>query len=171
MNDINEIELDVALEFRDYLWVNFWFFFRKLKFLLALLAVATIYIFLSAVVLLEGDEKGNNWGLLFPLGLFGLLFGSSYYGARRYWNSNAAIRETKHYTFTKRGIDTAGRTAGGYIGWENVREAVENRNSFILFISTQEMFIIPKRFFTSESQVEVFRTLLRHLLGRKAKLK
>jgi hypothetical protein len=65
----------------------------------------------------------------------------------------------------------AGPTAGGYSGWENVREAVERKHSFILFVSTHELHIIPKRFFTGESQIEGFRNLLRRRLPGKAKLK
>jgi hypothetical protein len=171
MNDVASIELDVTLEFRDYLRVNFWFFLRKLKFLLALLLIAMLYPLLTAIGLMEGSERDNYWGLLIPFGFFALLFGANYYGARRYWESNASIRETKRYTLTERGIDVAGPTAGGYSGWENVREAFEKEHSFILFVSTQETYIIPKRFFDGGSQIEAFRDLLRRRLPRKAKLK
>ena len=171
MNDVANIELDVTLEFRDYLWVNFWFFLRKLKFLLLLLLIAMLYPLLTVTGLMEGSEKDNYWGLLIPFGLFALLLGANYYGARRYWDSNASIRETKRYTFDERGINVAGPTAGGYSGWENVREAFEKEHSFILFVSTHEMYIIPKRFLGGTGVLEAFRNLLRRRLPSKAKLK
>ncbi len=55
------------------------------------------------------------------------------------------------YFFNDRRLQQLGKHPGG----------VREENSFILFISLNQLYIIPKRFFSGEEEMEAFRHLLR----------
>src|SRR4029078_12801639 len=105
------------------------------------------------------------WGILI------FLIGGTYLGAKRQLASHKAMNETHHYTFLNEGINSVSASTSAHQDWDNIREAVETKTNFLLFIALNQMCIIPKRCFQNEEQLDLFREMLRRQLSSKAKIK
>jgi len=169
------IVIEGQLELGDYLRANYWWLLHRFK------ALWLLFIFAGVVypVLYFSGISGNssraagqsNWGFLMIPGLVLLMLIGTYWGTRRNLKSNKALQQRVHYNFTEQGIDVKGPISQGQSSWEMVRKAYETRSGFLLFISTNQMYILPKRYFQSDRIVEEFRELLRAELGREARVK
>lgn len=120
------------------------------------------------VVLRETD---NSWGLLIPWALLALMFAGTYFSTKKHMASNKALSERVHYTFSASGFKTTAASFSGQTAWSNIYEAHETKTSFLIFLSKNMMYIIPKRSFASAEQVAAFKSLLRSQLDAKAKWK
>jgi len=166
------VEIDILLEFRDYLRANYWFIFRRFKLFL-------VIFFFSGVVypllLLSGTASqrptGSSWGYLLPLAVLVLLFGGTYFNAKKQMASNRLLSERVRYVFSESGIEATAPSSSGRIAWQNVYEAHEAKTNFLIFISKNMMYVIPKRCFADAEQVASFKRLLRSQLDAKAKWK
>jgi hypothetical protein len=166
------IELDVHLELRDFLRANYWFLFKRFKLLFILLVLGGIvYPVFYALSDKPKDPTGSYWGLLIPFGILALLFGNTYFGAKRQMTSNKGLSEPIHYTFSEDGIAAVADSSSGQGSWSNIHEAYETKHNFLLFISKNMMYTIPKRCFLNEEQISSFKELLKLILSSKAKLK
>ena len=169
------IEIDVLLELRDYLRANYWFLFRKFKLLIFLLLfVGAIYpvSYLSGF-LGKSPEQDNQsyWGFLIPWVILLFLVFGTYLGSRKSLASNRSLQEPIHYTFSVAGIQADAQSSSGRLSWQNVREAFETKNNFLLFLADRLMYVIPKRCFQDSAQRSAFKTLLIDQLGDNARLK
>jgi hypothetical protein len=172
MSRETRIELDVRLESRDFVRANYWFVFRKVRFALLLIFFGGVVYPLLLIYHVQAKGPSDNyWGLLIPAGLLLLVLVSTYFGARRQMASNKSLQQTLHYTFSRDGIDAVAPLSSGHNDWSHVREAFETRNNFLLFISRNLMFVIPKRCFKDSEQIAAFKSLLVEQLSSKAKLK
>jgi hypothetical protein len=166
------IELDVLLEFRDYLRANYWFLFRRFKLLFLILVIGCVaYPLLVLTGRSSGNPNDNYWGFLIPVGLLVFVMAGTYFGAKRQMASNKALSERIHYTFSEKGIDTSASSSSGHTSWENLYVAHETKTNFLLFISKNMMYTIPKRCFNDADDIVSFKDLLRSQLSSKAKLK
>jgi len=166
------VELDVLLDFRDYLRANYWFLFRRFKLLfLILLFGGVVYPLLLLTGRLSGSPNDNYWGFLIPFGMLLFVIGGIYFSAKRHMASNKGLSERIHYTFSENGIDALAPSSSGHTTWSNLYEAHETKNNFLLFISRNMMYTIPKRCFHDVEQISAFKDLLRSQLSSKAKLK
>lgn len=165
------VEIDVLLELRDYLKANYWFIFRRFKLFLLVFGFGTVY---PLVLLIIGDLDTQNsgfWGYFLPPAVLALLFGATYFNTKKHMASNKSLSERVHYVFSERGIETTAPSFSGQIAWQNVYKAYETRSNFLIFISKNIMYIIPKRCFVSAEQIASFKTLVRSQLDQKAKWK
>jgi hypothetical protein len=165
------VELDVRLGFRDYLRASYWFTFRRQKFFLLLVSLAAIYVLLTLAGVTSTKRGDNYWGLLIPLALLMLMLGAPYISARRQMRSNRLMQEMMHYAFSDEGISAAAPSSSGHNSWVNVREAFETKSNFLLFISLNQFYLIPKSAFRDDNQIADFRQLLLRRVSSKAKLK
>jgi len=165
------IELDILLEFRDYLRANYWFLFRKFRLLFLIIVIGCVgYPLLILTGRSSISPNDNYWGFLIPVGLLALLIVGTYFGAKRQMASNKALNERIHYTFSDNGIDTRALSSSGHTAWENLYVVHETKTNFLLFISKNMMYTIPKRCFNDANDINSFRHLLRSRLSSKAKL-
>jgi hypothetical protein len=74
------------------------------------------------------------------------------------------------YRFSPDGIEAKAPTSSGQTSWVNVREACETKHNFVIFISHNLMYIIPKRCFEGPEQEAGFRELLREQLMERARV-
>jgi hypothetical protein len=167
MNQETSLNVDVLLEFRDYLRANLWFLFKSLKWLV-LIAMLSPFIALYSWTQNPGTIP---WpALILPaILLFAVL--ATYLGAKRSMASNKSLQENIHYTFSENGIDAVAVSSSGHTSWANVYRAVETTHNFLIFISRNQMFVIPKRYFHDEQKMRILRNLLQHHLPGKTKLK
>src|SRR5215813_11070709 len=92
LSSMNSVELDVLLEFPDFLRANYWFFFRRTKSVfILLLIVMVIYPLLVFAGRIPTSPTDKYWGFLIPPVLLVLLLISPYLGARRQMNSNKSL--------------------------------------------------------------------------------
>ncbi len=171
----NPIEVEGQLEFVDYLLANYWYLVRRFWLLLGSLLVVAV----TWPVIQFGGVFGETlrppghgiWAVLFAPGILALLVIGTYFGARRHYQSNRAISQRLRFAFSSTGIGVAGPLSSGHASWETIRNAYENRRSFLLFPSNNQMYIIPKRYFGTEGQIAQFRHLLKGSLGERAKIR
>lgn len=175
MADDETIDVDVLLELKDYLRANYWFLFRRFRLLIIMLFfVAFVYpllYFSGAMGEPSSNPNESNWGFLVPIAVLLILFASVFFGSRRSLASNKMLHEKIRYSFSEGGVQAVALSSSGSQKWETVREAIETRHNFLLFIADRLMYVLPKRCFNDENQISSFKELLRHRLGARAKLK
>ncbi len=172
MSEERTVEVDVLLELRDYVRASYWFLFKKFKFVLSLIVIAGVAypaLYLSGAV--TKNPNNNYWGLLIPFALLALMLGGTYFSSKRQMASNKSLSEPHHYTFSEGGIDVTALSSSGHTSWSNFYEAHETKHNFLLFLSKNLMYVIPKRCFRNGGQIASFKELLKAKLGGKAKLK
>lgn len=171
MSRSNLIELDVLLELKDYLRVNYWFFFIRNR-LIYLAAFFGLIIYpLIVYSAIASGKLLQHWGVLVVPLVFCFLMWSIYSGSKRQMASSQAMQQRTHYSFSLEGVDAVAQTFTTHHDWSNFREAVELKHSFLLFTSRNQMYLIPKRCFGGMEQMEQFRAMLRAHLSSNAKLK
>jgi hypothetical protein len=167
-----KIEIDVRLNLDDYLRANYWFLYNKIKPIIFILLFVGVYAPLH--IWLSGAQMGPNdsyWGFFIPWGILIFLIGGTYLGSKRQLASHKAMNETHHYTFLNEGINSVSASTSAHQDWDNIREAVETKTNFLLFIALNQMYIIPKRCFQNEEQIDLFRDMLKRQLSSRAKIK
>jgi hypothetical protein len=172
MNSETTVEIDVLLEFSDYLRANYWFMFHRFKFLFLILFIgAVVYPLLLVSRMASQSPSDNYWGYLIPWGMLALLLGGTYFSAKKHMASNRGLSERIHYVFSEHGIDATAPSSSGHTVWKNIYEAHETKRNFLIFLSKNMMYTIPKRCFDSVEQIASFKRLLRSQLNSKAKWK
>lgn len=175
MAEDESIDVDVLLELKDSLRANYWFLFRRFRLLIILLFFAA---FLYPLLYFSGamgepsrNPNESNWGFLIPVAVLLALFASVFFGSKRSLASNKMLQQRIRYSFSESGVQSVALSSSGYQKWETVREAIETRHNFLLFIADRLMYVLPKRCFNDEDQIRSFKELLRHRLEARAKLK
>jgi hypothetical protein len=163
------IELDVQLTERDYMLANYWYLFRNWS-VRSLIPIASILLGVSIFLWIR-NPRGIPWiGFLLPAILIAMLI-SVYFGSKRSMASNKSLQALIHYRFTRDEIEAIASSSSGRTSWENIYAAHEAGRNFLIFISRNQMYTIPKRCFDHEEQIASFRTLLRDRLGERAHLR
>ena len=172
MDPKTTIDVEVQLEFNDYLKASFWFLLRKLKWLIVLLVTAGVLYPLVVVVRYSSGVTVNHaWAYFMPWAFLVVLLVSSYFNAKKHMASNKALHERIHYVFSESGVSTTAASFSGMMAWQNVFAAHETRSNFLIFLAANLMYIIPKRCLKSPEEMAAFKRLLRAELGDKAKWK
>jgi len=171
MADQDTVELTVHLVFRDYLRTTYCCLFRpiamKLFVVFAIPQLAlVVYLLASAGLVWPGIATP----LLVPTALL-LVVVSAYFSARRAFLTNKVLQEAIAYRFSSSGIDAVASSSSGHVEWGNISQAWETKSDFILFLSSQLVYTIPKRCFINTQQISAFRLLLWTQLGTNAKLR
>ena len=163
------LELDVQLTERDYLLANYWYFFRNWS-VRSLIPIAAILLGVSVFLWIR-NPRGIPWmGLVLPAALVAILI-SVYFGSKRSMASNKSLQEPIHYRFSRDEIEAVASSSSGRTNWANIFAAHEAGRNFLIFISRNQMYTIPKRCFDREEQIASFRALLRDCLGERAHLR
>lgn len=166
------ITLDVQLEFRDYLRMSYWVIFHKHKLLLLIIFIGAIVYPLILVQHISQDTPVDyRAGYFIPWALLALLFGGTYFSARKQFASNKSLHEKIRYVFSESGIDVTAAASSGHTAWTHIYEARETGSNFLLYLSKNIMYIVPKRCFRDAEQIASFKQLVRSQLAAQAKLK
>jgi YcxB-like protein len=160
------IKLDVHLEFREYLRANYWLLWRKLK---ILFIVCGIFLLMGISLIFTGEMR--EWIFLFCLLGFPLLLVlSTYLQSRGTFKSHLALRDVQHHSFTSVGVNQSAASSSGHTDWKNIRKVYENKRSFLLLISSAQMYLIPKSVFKGKEEVVNFRKMLRSMIGTRKRV-
>jgi len=185
MNENDEIvEITTKLEWNDYKRLNKLMFFQStyFKILFAFSIVLPLY---DVIVFLCGcklDLACHIYILkiktppILPIVLFTffliplvilLRFVIHHIAVKKYWNSNKKIQEEIKRIFSIEGIQSQANTASGFISWADIYEVKEYKEDLSIFISTIESFIIPKRFFKSDEDLQKVKEIIKQKVDPK----
>jgi hypothetical protein len=164
------LELDVQLEFADYLRYQYYDSLRTLWWLLPLFVLALGF---SGVVILISAVYQDSYllrdiipfaSMVFLGGVF--LVASPYLTAKREYEVNPALRQVIRYQLHEEHLSVMSTRHQGNLPWTKVREARETGSAFLLYvIGSSRAFILPKHEFPSETEILAIRELLTVILG------
>ena len=77
------------------------------------------------------------------------------------WRSYRAIQGTITYEIHDDGVSVKTKGSDSFVKWETFTKSTETRNLFLLHISRQIRYVIPKRAFINPAQAEEFRDIVR----------
>jgi predicted ferric reductase len=167
------MEIEVLIDFSEYLQCHYLMFRKKLHrifILLGIIFLASIFIILIKFGL-NSDALKISFILLASILLFiGLLFLSLYFVIKKTFDSTPVLKQKVTYRLTESEIEANGDSFNTKCGWDVIIKVEEFTSYFLLYSSTAAAFIFPLRRFENDSQIVEFRELVRRKLGDKAKL-
>lgn len=84
----------------------------------------------------------------------------------RQYNNDQFFFDRKIFTAFENGIDIESKTKKEILRWENIK-IVEKYDSTIFIISfNKKLFLLPKRFFLSEKEIEIFLETIQHQVSK-----
>lgn len=89
--------------------------------------------------------------------------------ARRQFATHRAAQEQCSFVAGEGGVASASSLGSGQQRWEVFWRAVEAKSAFYLYVSNKMAYVLPKRCFTSDEQMQRFRDLVRAGMGGKAR--
>jgi hypothetical protein len=95
--------------------------------------------------------------LLFWLVMLGVM---PYRNAKKAFSSQRYFAAPISYNFTASTISNHGQDISGSIAWSVLKHLRETRNYFFLYQNQANAFIVPKRFFRNEAQLDTWRSLI-----------
>ena len=169
MNEQQSIEIEGNLEFNDLFRNVFWQTFKKLWFIFFLALILTpMGVF--GIYLSIANSKFNPLIIMPFLPFLAVIL--SVYGV--YSGAKKAFDSTKgklQYSFSENGYDIFSPVGKSELGWASLEEIQEKSKEFLLYPQKPVFFVIPKRWFDSEAQIDEFRHLVRSVMGKRAKVK
>ncbi len=162
------IEIETDLEVGDYRRALFWI--NKPIFLFIIIIFAFAIPGTGFIAFREDDVIAL---ILFALSIvfFILYIFSTLLSIKRQSKNLAESYETTAIKFNEAGMESKSNTTFIQMAWEVFEKIRESNTDFLLYPQKNIFYPIPKRFFKSENQIEVFKQLIREKLGAKAKLK
>jgi hypothetical protein len=164
------LEIDVHLEFIDYLRFQAYDSLRRLWWLIPVFALAGLF---SIFVILLSAVRQDSYllrdiipfaSMIFLATVF--LFAMPYLTARREYDVNPAIRQVIRYSLHETHLGIFSSKVEGKLPWSKVREVRETGSSFLLYVQgSSRAFILPKHEFAGEGDIGSLRELLLVILG------
>ena len=168
------VEVDVDLEMDDLIHASYALFFRRARFMLllhGLLVLTGIVVALSHTSAFAA-RSGTVWfGIIVLLVLPVLGLALVYWSAVSQFERATPKAATMSYRFSPAALEISSEVRSGWLPWEAISEALETKKSFLLFLSPDEHYVLPKRCFPNSEDIDSLRTLLREQVGTKARLK
>ena len=78
--------------------------------------------------------------------------------------------EPMHYHLCPSSLEIRSTRRSGWLPWEALSEVIETSESFLVFLTPREHYIIPKRCFQNGRQVAAARDLFREQMAGRARL-
>lgn len=144
--------------------------------------IGVIYLLLMSLVLwltLFGaganpfEEKKNSviWVMLIFAILPIVIAASIALKIRKQTNIIAKTLEPTVFVFSNDGLATTAKSSSVNVLWNTIQRVRELKEDFLFYPQENIFYVVPKRFFQSELQIQRFRELVLEQLGSKAKLR
>ncbi len=172
--DERQIEIEVLIEFKEYLACNYLMVRKKclrILILLGIIFLMCVFVAFLKLGLTFYAVKIIFISLLFILSFLILSLISLYLVVKKTFNSSPIFKQKFSYKLSENEIETSGDSFDTKCSWDIIIKAEETANYFLLYSSIASAFIFPRRCLANESQIVEFRELVRRKLGDKAKLK
>jgi YcxB-like protein len=166
--DEKTIEIEVLIEFKEYLKLAYVNFIRKMWFVFSILPLFYIigFIFQVSKGVSVNDFLPSLPFLILPFALLIVV----YWSAKRNMKTSPVLKRASKYQFSENRINVKSEIFDSSLSWENIIKAQEKANIIILYTTQNAGFFLPVRCFENESQIVEFKELVRRKLGNKAKL-
>lgn len=161
------IEVEFETTVSEFQRVLVWYYWKRLLVEFSLMLVAGIpFCYFIGINLLK-----NVWAalafiatllILFTLDIYKLIFKRA--------EALKQITEPAKTIFAEQGLETVTKSVHTNRAWESYAKIYETEKDFIFFHKENAFAAIPKRFFSSQSDVEKLRELVNSKLGERAKL-
>lgn len=167
----NEINVDVTLSEKDYLYFNM---FNSLKMMIGFVVYATVFLFLLSKMGYYGKTSGIAelmTYLIKPLSMFilfmGCYVGFIYYKSKRTYAKHPMVRQTHHYKITKNLIDVKTDSGEAKVKMDQLFQVMETKKMIIVYSARSRAHLITRSSFTSESAYAQMKELLRDSVPKK----
>jgi hypothetical protein len=176
MDRQNAIYAEVRLSLRDLFYASLVITFRRLRWgFAALSAIAAIGLILLCWLVAsrrgEIDEQVSVIQNLLPLVFLFLIMPvfmviGAFFSSRSLLKNNPIYQGTCQYSFSDDGISFSGPHAQGTLQWTGLTRGGETNKTFLLYQDASRALVLPKRFFSTESDAGAFREMVRRRLPR-----
>ncbi len=164
------LEVDVQLEFIDYVRYQYYDSLRRMWWLIALCALAGAF---SVAVIVFSAVRQDSYLLrdIIPFAsmiLLGSVFlvATPYLTAKRESDMNPGVRQVIRYRLHETHLAIASSRVQGKVSWTKVREARETGSAFLLYVEgSSRAFILAKHEFLGADEIASLRELLTVILG------
>ncbi|TRM12177.1 YcxB family protein [Lentibacillus cibarius] len=76
------------------------------------------------------------------------------------YESDRLVKNEASYTFSSEGINQQIRRSNNFFEWSDIRLALEREEMFLLYVSKRKAIILPKRFFGSDDEFDLFKNIV-----------
>jgi hypothetical protein len=163
------LELDVQLEFADYVRFQYYDSLRRLWWVIPffLLAGGTSFVLFVISAVRQDSYLLRDIIPFSSLVFLGSVFlvASPYLTARRNFDVKPGLRKVIRYRIYETHLSTASVTHQGKLSWSKVKEVRETGSAFLIYVAGAGAFILPKHEFPADGDLMSFRELLLVILG------
>jgi len=167
-NDLNNVEVNVKVEFQDIIKSSFWYSYRynELIFGYSISSVFLLVIF-SLILLLSKNISITSCIILlilaFPIFNVPYLYLSTYKRFSKLQDHEKMIT----FTFNTQGYGLTTKKVKVFLQWDLIIKAIEAKNYFYVFFNEKSFSVIPKRFLVSDNDALNIRKLLQTHIGQR----
>lgn len=116
-----------------------------------------IYVFLLSLVL----------ALIITVIMTGLFFFLLRVLSLKDYKSDHMLKKETFYTISKKGISQKTGKSHFLVEWTNIFSIREHKGLFLIYLNKQTALIIPKRYFSSEREIRLFKDIINNNLDSK----
>lgn len=146
---MSEIKVEVNIQEEDIYRFQKRVFYQRIS-PLTIIAINIVVTLIAIFSLVDRLSKG-----LIPSGSIALLLVPIYFiiilpisfkrASRNTLNTNKLLQKTQTYVVNEEGVSITSETGNAFIKWTDFYKTLESKESFLIFISKQQAYIIPKR--------------------------
>jgi hypothetical protein len=174
------IRVNVLIEFKEYLKLNYLTGLRQLSFVLVVIIPLILCdISLIVISISKGASSQEDFqrlaliaAITIVLGMIGVIFPIGIRSAtKRRMATLPILRQRVDYQFSEDGVDAKGTSFESKLSWDMIIKAQEIADFVMLYSTGFTALLIPLRCFEDDSQREDFKNLVRNKLGARAHLR
>lgn len=158
MKSEEKVSLNVQIQEKEYIYFFLYSKYKIVSFMLVcLFIICMVYLFIlteltsTMAILLSA---GITLLIILPLSLFLLV-----YFAKKIFKKDPTSKEKGAMEVSHQGFKIAGPNESAFVEWKYFYSIKELKDFFILYYSTSNAILLPKRIFISKDDIELFKKL------------
>lgn len=85
---------------------------------------------------------------------------------RKEYESDQTVKNSILYVFNSEGVQQKKQKSNSYYKWTDINHVYERKEQFNLYVSKNKAIILPKRYFKSIEEIDLFKTILNENLNK-----
>ncbi len=176
MNENETIEITSKLEYKDFIRARRYIASQSILFKIYLFSPVIYFIFvlvnclvtcpasrsLTCFSFVIDNLLGLSTFFMLPIIVFLLNI-----GLKKYFDSNKRFQQEGSLSFDLEGVKSFSDNYFNFIKWTDIYKIMESKEDLLIFISTIECHIIPKRFFKSAEDLEKVKEIIKQKVDPK----
>lgn len=160
------IELHGILTLADFARFHYFHHLRRIWPVLVVVLILCVAIIVLITVVPNPNLVANTRPLLILFAIWVcLLVVNPYLGARRQFAKQPYLREPLTQIFTVETISSSSASTSSQVKWNIVQNVRETSRLFLLYYATNQALIVPKRFFSTPEQMDLWRRIVETGIG------